>query len=59
LHGVVFQKLNAEATACEKRCDCLADVGADVIAVEAPEGAWQRHWSSGDIWHDGQGMVSI
>jgi crotonobetainyl-CoA:carnitine CoA-transferase CaiB-like acyl-CoA transferase len=35
----------------------LADVGADVIAVETPEGAWQRHWSSGDIWHDGQGMV--
>ena len=28
----------------------LADLGADVIAVEAPEGAWQRHWSSGDIW---------
>src|SRR5258708_17984967 len=37
----------------------LADVGADVIAVEAPEGAWQRHWSSGDIWHDGQGMVHM
>src|SRR5262249_10125235 len=35
----------------------LADLGADVIAVEAPEGAWQRHWSSGDIWHDGQGML--
>jgi crotonobetainyl-CoA:carnitine CoA-transferase CaiB-like acyl-CoA transferase len=37
----------------------LADVGADVIAVETPEGAWQRHWSSGDIWHDGQGMVHM
>jgi crotonobetainyl-CoA:carnitine CoA-transferase CaiB-like acyl-CoA transferase len=37
----------------------LADLGADVIAVEAPEGAWQRHWSSGDIWHDGQGMVHM
>jgi len=37
----------------------LADLGADVIAVETPEGAWQRHWSSGDIWHDGQGMVHI
>ncbi len=37
----------------------LADLGADVIAVESPEGAWQRHWSSGDIWHDGQGMVHM
>jgi crotonobetainyl-CoA:carnitine CoA-transferase CaiB-like acyl-CoA transferase len=35
----------------------LADLGADVIAVEAREGAWQRHWSSGNIWHDGHGMV--
>jgi len=31
----------------------------DRTAVEAPEGAWQRHWSSGDIWHDGQGMVHM
>jgi crotonobetainyl-CoA:carnitine CoA-transferase CaiB-like acyl-CoA transferase len=37
----------------------LADLGADVIAIEAPEGAWQRHWSSGDIWHDGQGMLHM
>ncbi len=37
----------------------LADVGADVVAIEAPEGAWQRHWSSGDIWHDGQGMLHL
>src|SRR5690242_14609359 len=37
----------------------LADLGADVIAVEAPEGAWQRHWSSGDIWADGQGMLHM
>jgi len=37
----------------------LGDLGADVIAVESPEGAWQRHWSSGDIWHDGQGMVHV
>ena len=35
----------------------LADLGADVIAVEAPEGAWQRHWSSGNVWHDGQSML--
>jgi crotonobetainyl-CoA:carnitine CoA-transferase CaiB-like acyl-CoA transferase len=37
----------------------LADLGADVIAVEPPEGAWQRHWSSGNIWHDGQGVVHM
>jgi crotonobetainyl-CoA:carnitine CoA-transferase CaiB-like acyl-CoA transferase len=37
----------------------LADLGADVIAVEAPQGAWQRHWSGGDIWHDGQGMLHL
>jgi crotonobetainyl-CoA:carnitine CoA-transferase CaiB-like acyl-CoA transferase len=35
----------------------LGDLGADVISIEATEGAWQRHWSSGDIWSDGQGMV--
>jgi crotonobetainyl-CoA:carnitine CoA-transferase CaiB-like acyl-CoA transferase len=37
----------------------LADLGADVIAVEAPQGAWQRHWSGGNIWHDGQGMLHL
>src|SRR6516164_11396510 len=37
----------------------LADLGADVIAIETPEGAWQRHWSSGDIWRDGQGMLHM
>ena len=37
----------------------LADLGADVIAVEPPEGAWQRHWSGGDIWHDGQSILHI
>ncbi len=37
----------------------LGDLGADVIAVETPEGAWQRHWSSGDIWHDGQSALHL
>jgi crotonobetainyl-CoA:carnitine CoA-transferase CaiB-like acyl-CoA transferase len=37
----------------------LADLGADVIAVESPEGAWQRHWSGGDLWHDGQSMLHL
>jgi crotonobetainyl-CoA:carnitine CoA-transferase CaiB-like acyl-CoA transferase len=37
----------------------LADLGADVIAVETPEGGWQRHWSSGGLWHDGQSMLQL
>jgi crotonobetainyl-CoA:carnitine CoA-transferase CaiB-like acyl-CoA transferase len=37
----------------------LADLGADVIAVESPDGAWQRHWSGGDLWHDGQSMLHL
>ena len=37
----------------------LADLGADVIAVESPEGAWQRHWAGGDIWHDGQSVLHL
>jgi crotonobetainyl-CoA:carnitine CoA-transferase CaiB-like acyl-CoA transferase len=37
----------------------LGDLGADVISVETPEGAWQRHWSGGDIWHDGQSALHL
>src|SRR5437764_1127532 len=37
----------------------LGDLGADVIAVEAPDGAWQRHCSSGNIWRDGQGILHL
>jgi len=37
----------------------LADLGADVIAVEGLEGAWQRHWAGGDIWHDGQSVLHL
>src|SRR6266545_6930676 len=37
----------------------LGDLGADVIAVENSDGAWQRHWSGGDIWHDGQSMLHL
>ena len=37
----------------------LGDLGADVISVESAEGAWQRHWSSGDIWHDGQSALHL
>ena len=37
----------------------LGDLGADVISIESPEGAWQRHWSGGDIWHDGQSALHL
>lgn len=37
----------------------LGDLGADVIAVEAVEGAWQRHWSGADKWADGQSMLLL
>lgn len=37
----------------------LGDLGADVIAVETPEGAWQRHWSGANKWADGQSMLHL
>lgn len=37
----------------------LGDLGADVISIETTEGAWQRHWSSGDIWCDEQSMLHL
>ena len=37
----------------------LGDLGADVISVEGSEGAWQRHWAGGDIWHDGQSVLHL
>jgi crotonobetainyl-CoA:carnitine CoA-transferase CaiB-like acyl-CoA transferase len=37
----------------------VADLGADVIAVEGVEGGWHRHWSPGDIWHDGQSALFL
>jgi crotonobetainyl-CoA:carnitine CoA-transferase CaiB-like acyl-CoA transferase len=37
----------------------LGDLGADVIAIETPDGGWQRHWSSGDLWVDGQSMLHL
>jgi crotonobetainyl-CoA:carnitine CoA-transferase CaiB-like acyl-CoA transferase len=37
----------------------LGDLGADVISVESTEGAWQRHWSGGNIWHDGQSALHL
>ena len=37
----------------------LGDLGADIISVESPQGAWQRHWASGDVWHDGQSALHL
>ncbi|HJZ43757.1 MAG TPA: CaiB/BaiF CoA-transferase family protein [Hyphomicrobiaceae bacterium] len=37
----------------------LGDLGADVISVESSQGAWQRHWAGGDIWHDGQSVLHL
>jgi crotonobetainyl-CoA:carnitine CoA-transferase CaiB-like acyl-CoA transferase len=37
----------------------LGDLGADVISVESAQGAWQRHWAGGDIWHDGQSVLHL
>lgn len=31
-------------------CQYLADMGADVIKVEPPGGAFERHWSGGNSW---------
>src|SRR5215831_10509051 len=37
----------------------LGDLGADVISVEPPQGAWQRGWAGGDIWPDGESALHL
>ncbi|NOJ50088.1 CaiB/BaiF CoA transferase family protein [Bradyrhizobium archetypum] len=37
----------------------LADLGADVIAVEPPDGAFQRKWGGADKQVDGQSMLLL
>lgn len=37
----------------------LADLGADVIAIEPPEGAFQRKWGGADKRVDGQTMLLL
>lgn len=37
----------------------LGDLGADVISIESTDGVFQRHWSPGNIWNDGQGMLQL
>jgi crotonobetainyl-CoA:carnitine CoA-transferase CaiB-like acyl-CoA transferase len=37
----------------------LADMGADVIAVEPIQGAWQRHWAGANRNVDGQSVLFL
>ena len=37
----------------------LADLGADVIAVEAVDGAWHRHWGGANRKVDGQSVLFL
>src|ERR1700733_15206367 len=37
----------------------LADLGADVIAIEPPDGAFQRKWGGADKRVDGQTMLLL
>lgn len=37
----------------------LGDLGADVVSIETPDGAYQRHWSAGNIWCDGQSVLHL
>ena len=37
----------------------LGDLGADVVSVETPEGAFQRHWSPGGERCDDQSMLQL
>jgi crotonobetainyl-CoA:carnitine CoA-transferase CaiB-like acyl-CoA transferase len=37
----------------------LGDLGADVIAVESLDGAFQRQWAGADTWVDGQSVLLL
>ena len=37
----------------------LADLGADVVKVEPPGGAWERHWAGGDLYPGGESMLFL
>jgi crotonobetainyl-CoA:carnitine CoA-transferase CaiB-like acyl-CoA transferase len=37
----------------------LADLGADVVKVEPPRGAWERHWAGGDLYPGGESMLFL
>ena len=44
---------------CPMGIQVLSDVGADVVSIETPDGAYQRHWSAGNIWCDGQSVLHL
>ena len=37
----------------------LADIGADVVKVEPPTGAFERHWSGADLYVDGTSVFFL
>jgi crotonobetainyl-CoA:carnitine CoA-transferase CaiB-like acyl-CoA transferase len=37
----------------------LADLGAAVVKVEPPRGAWERHWAGGDLYPGGESMAFL
>src|SRR5215212_11897375 len=37
----------------------LADLGAEVVKIEPPRGAWERHWSGGDLYPGGESMMFL
>ena len=37
----------------------LADLGADVIKIEPPKGAWERHWSGAEAFLNGESVFFL
>ncbi len=37
----------------------LADLGADVVKVEPPAGAWERHWTGGEHYLQGTSVFHL
>ena len=37
----------------------LSDLGAEVVKVEPPGGAWERHWSGGELYLNGESVFFL